>query len=472
MDAATLGRAMGNVAGVNYAALAPAFNEAMLRADITTINRAAMWCAQLGHESVGLKYMREIWGPSAAQRGYEGRRDLGNTQPGDGYRYLGRGPIQITGRSNYANLSRWAHGKGYVPTPTFFVDNPVALEQPEHGFLGAVWYWTVARPQLNQLADNKWIHDATRAINGGTNGIEDRIARWNRCLGMGAALLPEKIEKGPVMEKVLAYKRDQILQDTDWNCGPATAQTIIHARRGEGFVPEGELARALGTHTGGTDWIGQFPAVLNRYIGGDYRVVEMPNDPPTVAQRERLWNDVRNSIDAGYGVVANIVAPSSNYPRAVPPSTRSPAYGGGTVYHYFAIMGYSDDGGRRYWIADSGFPGVHGVTGYWISHDQLATLIPPKGYAYATVKPAQPQPEDDMFTDKDREMLERVHHELTYRFQSRYVDPETGKQSAFRETLVGFILQLDEKMETMNAVRLPGLQKAVDAVLGLLGKGK
>ena len=119
MDATTLAEAMGRVPGVDYGALAGPFTEAMKAADITNVNRAAMWCAQLGHESVGLKYMREI----ASGAAYEGRADLGNVHPGDGVRYAGRGPIQITGRSNYGTLSRWAHGRGLVPSPTFFVDN-------------------------------------------------------------------------------------------------------------------------------------------------------------------------------------------------------------------------------------------------------------------------------------------------------------------------------------------------------------
>ncbi|MFR9973267.1 C39 family peptidase [Corynebacterium striatum] len=181
------------------------------------------------------------------------------------------------------------------------------------------------------------------------------------------------------MEKVLQYPRDQVGQDTFYNCGPASCQTVIRAATGS-LIAESELGRCLRTHRGGTDWIGQFPTVLNHFIpAAHYRHREMPNDPPTAAQRDRLWEDIVGSIDRGHGVVANIVAPPSNYPRAVAPSTIQPIYKGGTVYHYFAVMGYSDQGQRRVWIADSGFyPG-----GYWLALDQLATLIPPKGYAYS-----------------------------------------------------------------------------------------
>ncbi|MGR6534281.1 glycoside hydrolase family 19 protein, partial [Brevundimonas sp. RM1] len=63
--------------------------------------RLAHFMGQCGHESGGFRFMEEIWGPTQAQRGYEGRADLGNTQSGDGRRYQGRGPIQLTGRANY-----------------------------------------------------------------------------------------------------------------------------------------------------------------------------------------------------------------------------------------------------------------------------------------------------------------------------------------------------------------------------------
>ncbi|MDH6279549.1 peptidoglycan DD-metalloendopeptidase family protein [Prescottella agglutinans] len=186
LDAQTLARAMGNtVSAERYAALLPAFTAAMREAGCTTIERAAMWCAQLGHESGGLQWMEEIADGSA----YEWRQDLGNTQSGDGRRFKGRGPIQVTGRYNYGQLSAWAHGRGLIPTPTYFVDNPAELASDRYGFLGAVWYWTVAR-DLNALADDRDIVGATRAINGGTNGLSDRQLRYKRCLALGAALLP------------------------------------------------------------------------------------------------------------------------------------------------------------------------------------------------------------------------------------------------------------------------------------------
>lgn len=185
MDRQTLIRAMGNedISDEECAA----FNTAMVQAGCTNVNRAAMWCAQLGHESVGLRYYEEI----ASGAAYEGRSDLGNTQPGDGVRFKGRGPIQVTGRHNYTELSKWAASLGYVDQLDVFVINPAILGSVHYGFLGAVWYWTTQRP-LNDLSDRRDLEGATRAINGGLNGIDDRRSRYNQCLAIGGALLPEE----------------------------------------------------------------------------------------------------------------------------------------------------------------------------------------------------------------------------------------------------------------------------------------
>ncbi|WP_280481608.1 glycoside hydrolase family 19 protein [Nocardia cyriacigeorgica] len=186
MDAATLAAAMGHALPLaRYVALAPAVNTALRQAGCTTVDRAAMFCAQVGHESGGLRWMEEL----ADGRAYEGRRDLGNTEPGDGPRFKGHGPIQITGRYNHQKVSEWAHARGLVPTPTYFVDHPAELAGDRYGFLGAVWYWTTAR-DMNRYADAGDIYGATRAVNGGLNGLADRINRWNTCRALGRALLP------------------------------------------------------------------------------------------------------------------------------------------------------------------------------------------------------------------------------------------------------------------------------------------
>ena len=385
MDAATLARAMGGTA--DYGALVGPMNQAMIAAQITTPQRAAMWCAQIGHESVGLRYMEEI----ASGAAYEGRADLGNTQPGDGPRYKGSGPIQLTGRANFRAFTRWAQAAGHT-THDFEARPELVRQDPRWGFLAASWYWTQARPQLNALSDAGDLEGATRAINGGTNGLADRRARYQRCLALGGALLPEGGAMTQI-EKRLDYPRDEVHQDTGWNCGPASAQTVIRAAAKK-FIPESVLAKEMGTHRGGTDWIGQITRTLQKHIpAAKYATVEMPNDPPSTAQRERLWQHLTGSIDAGYGLVVNIVAPPNNYPRPSYKSTQALAYSGGTVYHYVAAMGYAIDGNgvKHVWIADSGFRPY----GSWVTFAQFATLIPPKGYAYATAKapaPAAPTP--------------------------------------------------------------------------------
>lgn len=188
MKISTLARVMDhNASYLTYVRYCSAFTEAMRQANINTHLRAAMWCAQIGEESVGLKYMEELADGSE----YEGRKDLGNIYQGDGVRFKGRGPIQITGRNNYTKLSQWAHAKGYVPTPTYFVDHPRRLGWTKYVMLGPVWYWTVARPQLNALADKGDIVGATEAINGGQNGLADRKYRYNHALAM-TGLVPGK----------------------------------------------------------------------------------------------------------------------------------------------------------------------------------------------------------------------------------------------------------------------------------------
>lgn len=467
MNLETLTNVMGRMSGVNYSALLDGYNNAMRAADINTVNRAAMFAAQLRHESGGLRWMREIASGSA----YEGRADLGNLYPGDGVRYAGRGPIQLTGRNNYRAFTKWANQNGH--TNIDFEKEPQRLEEPKWGFLAAAYYWVAARPDINVLSDRADVYSVTRRINGGTNGLAERTKFFQEALRFGSALLPEGSQEKKGKEVVLDFPRTQIVQDTFYNCGPASVQTIVAAATGR-FYTESELGSKLRTTRNGTDWIGQFPSVINSLLpGADYKYVEMPHDPPNNPQKEALWDNLVSSIEAGYGVVANIVAPVSNYPRAVAPSTISPSYGGGTVYHYFAIMGYSSNGPRRVLVADSGFkPYV-----YWLSFDQLATLIPPKGYAYSQAKPKNKKEGLFMALSEERQndlakKIDRIHFELTERFQSRYVDPETNERSKFRDTLVGYILENDAKNEHIMQVQNPSIFSLISKIADFIKKGK
>lgn len=131
--------------------------------------RLAHFMAQLIHESGSFRYMEEIANGSA----YEGRADLGNTQTGDGRRYKGRGPIQLTGRVNYR-----IYGKRLGID---FERHPEIVAFPSIGLWVALEYWTVKN--LNALADVDNIEAITRRVNGGTNGLADRKAQLAKVKG-------------------------------------------------------------------------------------------------------------------------------------------------------------------------------------------------------------------------------------------------------------------------------------------------
>ncbi|MBQ1766301.1 MAG: glycoside hydrolase family 19 protein [Aquincola sp.] len=155
-------------------------NEALALFEINTPARQAAFLAQVAHESGRLVYVRELWGPTAAQQRYEGRADLGNVQPGDGFRYRGRGLIQTTGRANYAatrdGLRRVAPG-----APDFEAE-PEALELPRWAAMSAAWFWSSR--SLNALADAGDFFKISARINGinratgEPNGMDDRRKLW------------------------------------------------------------------------------------------------------------------------------------------------------------------------------------------------------------------------------------------------------------------------------------------------------
>lgn len=144
-------------------------------------HRMAQYIAQIAHESARFRYDKEIWDGKGAQSRYEGRADLGNTQTGDGYRFRGRGPIQITGRANYAAFTKWA--KGIDANAPDFTANPDAVNLDPWEGLGPIWYWDVGNPEgksLNRYADAGNNEMVTRRINGRLNGYADRLRLYDR----------------------------------------------------------------------------------------------------------------------------------------------------------------------------------------------------------------------------------------------------------------------------------------------------
>lgn len=186
-----LSQAMGGTPGVDYSLYTQLYARTLTESDCTTVLRIAMMDAQLGEESGGFRYMQEIADGSAYDItvNHDLAIELGNTNPGDGVKYKGRGPLQVTGKAHYAAFSQWAFDRGYCDSPTYFVDNPDQLALPEFGFHAVTWYWTVERPGLNAAADAGDLTTATKLVNGGLNGFQDRQFRYNNSLNMGDRLL-------------------------------------------------------------------------------------------------------------------------------------------------------------------------------------------------------------------------------------------------------------------------------------------
>ena len=183
LDDAQLRKIMPALAAAKRRLYLPHLNAAMRASGIgATMLRTAAFIAQLAHESGEFRWMEEIWGPTAAQLRYEPPSELaqrlGNTQPGDGKRFKGRGPIQITGRFNYA-----AYGKLLGRD---LVAGPALAAAPELAFATAGLFWQTNG--LNELADAQDFVTITRRINGGTNGLADRqmyYARAKNALASG-----------------------------------------------------------------------------------------------------------------------------------------------------------------------------------------------------------------------------------------------------------------------------------------------
>ena len=178
-----------------------AMNEVFPKYEINTNRRVAAFLAQCGHESGGWRTFSEnlnysakaldaVFGKYFKRAGrdaedyarqpekianvvYANRMDNGDTASGDGWRYRGRGPIQLTGKHNYAKFSD--------DMDVDAVNNPdMVSEDKEVALMSAIWYWNSNK--LNRYADSGDIKTLTKRINGGYIGLEDRIHHWEMCL--------------------------------------------------------------------------------------------------------------------------------------------------------------------------------------------------------------------------------------------------------------------------------------------------
>lgn len=160
---------MIHATGANAAKYFQGLKQKMAENGLDKPLRQAHFLAQVAHESGELRYGEEI----ASGAAYEGRVDLGNTQPGDGVRFKGRGLIQLTGRANYTKYGK-ARNRDFTTG-----DHPKLIAtDPALAVDVACWFWT--QHGLNSLADTDNVTAVTQVINGGLNGLADRQAKLVR----------------------------------------------------------------------------------------------------------------------------------------------------------------------------------------------------------------------------------------------------------------------------------------------------
>ncbi|WP_419757404.1 peptidoglycan-binding protein [Acidisoma sp.] len=204
---------------------------------IDTPLRVAHFLAQVAHESDGFCTTEEY----SDGRAYEGRRDLGNVQPGDGPRYKGRGLIQLTGRMNYASVGE-ALGLDLV-------GDPLSVNDPVTYLLVACQFWT--RLKINAHCDADDLYAVTRLVNGGLNGLESRLAYLTRAKTLIAPLAASAIPasnwpvlyRGTTGEAVAQLQQDLAAHGypvaRDGSFGPGTETALRHFQSLHGLAPDG-----------------------------------------------------------------------------------------------------------------------------------------------------------------------------------------------------------------------------------------
>jgi putative chitinase len=207
---------------------------------IDTPLRLCHFMAQLAHESAHFGVTREF----ASGAAYEGRRDLGNTQPGDGRRYRGRGLIQTTGRANYKEARDDI--RSIIPDAPDFEADPVRLEEFPWALLSGISYWR--RRNINRHADRDDVVAVTRAINGGQNGLDDRkrYLRKAKAIWMADRTTTGSnptVRRGDTGDAVVDLQNELIEAgyrlSVDGDFGEHTEEAVVDFQTRHGLSPDG-----------------------------------------------------------------------------------------------------------------------------------------------------------------------------------------------------------------------------------------
>lgn len=228
---------------VNAAILAAHLPALMSKFAIDSPLRIAHFLSQLAHESDSFCALEEY----ASGAAYEGRTDLGNVQKGDGRRFKGRGPIQLTGRANYRAFTKWV--RKFLPEAPNFEENPELVATDQWAAWSAIYYWETH--DLNRYADADDVITVTRVINGGRNGLDDRKVKLARAKAEVAKLMAQATAPGdrptlhrgmydnPDVEQLQRLLSKFVRVAIDGDFGPGTEGALKAAQARFGLLPTG-----------------------------------------------------------------------------------------------------------------------------------------------------------------------------------------------------------------------------------------
>ncbi|SOC46630.1 putative chitinase [Rhizobium subbaraonis] len=214
-------------------------------ADISSALRVSHFLAQVAHESDGFCTLEEY----ASGAAYEGRADLGNTQTGDGKRFKGRGPIQLTGRANYRAFTIWMRARA-PKAPDFETSPELVATWPWAGW-AVIFFWQTKK--LNAVADRDDLVAVTKIINGGRNGLDDRARFLARAKPVIQTLVADALsaeQDFPVLRRGMRGEPVDRLQSAlrsagfyfltiDGDFGPGTEGALMGFQRANGLVVDG-----------------------------------------------------------------------------------------------------------------------------------------------------------------------------------------------------------------------------------------